>query len=53
MHFGDIDVEQITDVETFKNIFFPQGFDGDTAGLTVSKVKQNLMGTEYSCPSKS
>ena len=35
MYFGDIDVEQITDVETFKSIFFPQGFDGDTAGLTV------------------
>ena len=35
MYFGDIDVEEITDVETFKSIFFPQGFDGDTAGLTV------------------
>lgn len=44
MYFGDIDVEQITDVETFKSIFFPQGFDGDNAGLTF----RALMGKSIS-----
>lgn len=35
MHFGDINVVEVTDVETFKSLFFPQGFDSDGAGLTV------------------
>ncbi|XP_023930113.1 cilia- and flagella-associated protein 54-like [Lingula anatina] len=33
-NFGDVNVEQITDVETFKSVFFPDGFDAANAGLT-------------------
>ena len=34
--FGDVNVEQITNVDTFKDIFFPDGFEAENAGLTVS-----------------
>lgn len=37
MHFGNLNVEEITDVEAFKKIFFPGGFESDNAGLTVSQ----------------
>ncbi|CAH1784493.1 unnamed protein product [Owenia fusiformis] len=33
-HFGDINVEAITDVNTFKSVFFPDGFDSENAGFT-------------------
>ena len=35
-HFGDMDVEEITEVAIFKKVFFPLGFDGVNAGFTVS-----------------
>ena len=35
-HFGDVNVEEITDVNTFKKTFFPSGFEGEVAGFTVS-----------------
>ena len=35
-HFGDMDVEEITEVAMFKKVFFPSGFDGVNAGFTVS-----------------
>ncbi|XP_052780184.1 cilia- and flagella-associated protein 54-like isoform X4 [Mya arenaria] len=44
MHFGDIDVVEITDVDTFKSTFFPHGFDGDGADLTF----RALMGKSIS-----
>lgn len=34
--FGDVNVEEITNVDMFRNNFFPNGFDGVNAGLTVS-----------------
>ena len=34
-HFGDIDVEEITEVPVFKSTFFPDGFEADNAGFTV------------------
>ena len=34
-HFGEVNVEEITDVDIFRQTFFPGGFDGDNAGLTV------------------
>ncbi|XP_053377953.1 cilia- and flagella-associated protein 54-like isoform X4 [Mercenaria mercenaria] len=34
MHFGDINVVEISDIDTFKSTFFKNGFDGDSAGLT-------------------
>ncbi|KAL4227140.1 hypothetical protein ACF0H5_015113 [Mactra antiquata] len=44
MHFGDINVVEISDVETFKSIFFPNGFDGEGADLTF----RALMGKSIS-----
>ena len=38
MHFGDINVVEVTDVETFKSLFFPHGFDSDGAGMTVRSL---------------
>lgn len=38
MHFGNLNVEEIQDVEAFKKIFFPGGFESDNAGLTVSQI---------------
>ena len=34
--FGDVNVEEITDVDEFKRVFFPDGFDSEDAGFTVS-----------------
>jgi hypothetical protein len=36
LHFGNINVEEITDVDSFRLTFFPEGFDSENAGLTVS-----------------
>ena len=36
-----MDVEEITEVERFKKVFFPSGFDGATAGFTVSRQLAN------------
>nr|XP_034306398.1 cilia- and flagella-associated protein 54 isoform X5 [Crassostrea gigas] len=44
MHFGNLNVEEITDVEAFKKIFFPGGFESDNAGLTF----RALMGKSIS-----
>ncbi|XP_058841492.1 cilia- and flagella-associated protein 54-like isoform X3 [Acipenser ruthenus] len=32
--FSSVSTDEITDVEQFKRIFFPQGFEAETAGLT-------------------
>jgi len=34
--FGDVKVDEITDVDEFKRTYFPQGFDAENAGYTVS-----------------
>jgi len=34
-HFGEVNVEEITDVDIFRQTFFPAGFEADNAGLTV------------------
>lgn len=39
--FGDVNVDEITDVETFKTVFFPDGFETEDAGFTVSLAKTN------------
>nr|XP_022298605.1 cilia- and flagella-associated protein 54-like isoform X4 [Crassostrea virginica] len=44
MHFGNLNVEEIQDVEAFKKIFFPGGFESDNAGLTF----RALMGKSIS-----
>ncbi|KAK3102398.1 hypothetical protein FSP39_011137 [Pinctada imbricata] len=44
MHFGNVTVEEITDVDKFKETFFPNGFDCDNAGLTF----RALMGKSIS-----
>ncbi|XP_056000170.1 cilia- and flagella-associated protein 54-like isoform X4 [Ostrea edulis] len=44
MHFGNLNVEEITDVDAFKKMFFPGGFDSDNAGLTF----RALMGKSIS-----
>ena len=36
--FGDVNVEEISDVDTFRETFFPEGFDAENAGLTVKSV---------------
>ena len=41
-HFGDLDVEEITECEKFKKVFFPSGFDGTAAGFTVSGSPQGI-----------
>jgi len=33
---ADINVEEVTDVQTFQKTFFPNGFDAEDAGFTVS-----------------
>jgi hypothetical protein len=38
MHFGAVNVEDITDVDIFRKNFFPEGFDTEDAGLTVSGI---------------
>ncbi|KAK7102964.1 hypothetical protein V1264_021114 [Littorina saxatilis] len=43
-HFGEINVEEITDVDNFRRMFFPGGFEADNAGLTF----QALMGKSIS-----
>lgn len=35
LNFGSINVEEITDVDSFRTMFFPEGFDSENAGLTV------------------
>ncbi|RUS83829.1 hypothetical protein EGW08_008410, partial [Elysia chlorotica] len=42
--FGDVNVEEISDVDTFRNTFFPEGFDAENAGLTF----RALMGKSIS-----
>ncbi|XP_046336681.2 cilia- and flagella-associated protein 54-like isoform X2 [Haliotis rufescens] len=42
--FGDVNVEEITNVDMFRNNFFPNGFDGENAGLTF----RALMGKSIS-----
>ncbi|XP_069141650.1 cilia- and flagella-associated protein 54-like isoform X4 [Argopecten irradians] len=44
LHFGHFDEGEITDVDTFKSTFFPEGFDSDDAGLTF----RALMGKSIS-----
>ncbi|XP_062618793.1 cilia- and flagella-associated protein 54-like [Saccostrea cucullata] len=44
MHFGNLNVEEITDVDAFKKMFFPGGFDSENAGLTF----RALMGKSIS-----
>ena len=34
--FGDVKVDEVTDVEIFKSTYFPQGFTAENAGYTVS-----------------
>ena len=34
-------MEEITEVEKFKKVFFPSGFDGTAAGFTVSSREQS------------
>lgn len=34
--FGDIKVDEITDVDVFKATYFAEGFDAQNAGYTVS-----------------
>lgn len=36
--FGDIKVDEVTDVEVFKSTYFADGFDAENAGLTVSST---------------
>ncbi|KAL8594726.1 hypothetical protein ACOMHN_051672 [Nucella lapillus] len=43
-HFGAVNVEEITDVNVFRQTFFPGGFDADNAGLTF----RALMGKSIS-----
>ena len=33
--FGDVNVDEINDVEVFKQMFFAEGYEGKTAGFTV------------------
>ena len=35
--FGDIKVDEITDVDVFKSTYFAEGFDTQNAGYTVSE----------------
>ncbi|KAK3792964.1 hypothetical protein RRG08_060658 [Elysia crispata] len=42
--FGDVNVEEISDVDTFRETFFPEGFDAENAGLTF----RALMGKSIS-----
>ncbi|VDH93978.1 Hypothetical predicted protein, partial [Mytilus galloprovincialis] len=44
LHFGNINVEEITDVDIFRMTFFPEGFDSENAGLTF----RALMGKSIS-----
>ncbi|XP_021355787.1 cilia- and flagella-associated protein 54-like isoform X2 [Mizuhopecten yessoensis] len=44
LHFEHVNEEEITDVDTFKTTFFPEGFDSDDAGLTF----RALMGKSIS-----
>ena len=37
--FGDVNVDEIRDVEVFKKMFFADGFEGKTAGFTVSFIQ--------------
>lgn len=43
-HFGEVNVEEITDVDNFRSTFFPGGFDADNAGYTF----RALMGKSIS-----
>lgn len=33
-HFGEVNIEEVTDVDVFRQNFFPGGFDAENAGLT-------------------
>ncbi|MBN3283395.1 CFA54 protein, partial [Polyodon spathula] len=37
--FSSVSTDEITDVEQFKRIFFPQGFEAETAGLTFRSLQ--------------
>ncbi|KAK7503699.1 hypothetical protein BaRGS_00005238, partial [Batillaria attramentaria] len=43
-HFGDVNVEEIADVDKFRSTFFPGGFDAEDAGFTF----RALMGKSIS-----
>ncbi|KAK3608116.1 hypothetical protein CHS0354_004771 [Potamilus streckersoni] len=45
MHFGNFNVDEITDVDSFKRVFFPSGFDGDSAGLTFRALMGKCIST--------
>lgn len=40
--FGDIKVDEVTDVDVFKATYFPLGFSADNAGYTVNIALQQL-----------
>ena len=41
--FGDVNVEEITSVEQFKQEFFPDGFETEDAGFTVNAQSVDFM----------
>ena len=41
-YFGDVEVDEITDIGQFKKVFFSDGFDGETAGFTVTIICNDL-----------
>lgn len=40
--FGDIKVDEVTDVDVFKSTYFPRGFNADNSGYTVSNGFDSL-----------
>jgi len=52
--FGEVNVEEITSVEQFKQEFFPDGFETEDAGFTVNihTVVDMLIAFLYFFPQK-
>ena len=42
-YFGDVNVDEIKDIGTFKKVYFAEGFDGETAGFTVSAILKSIL----------